>query len=130
MCRNHCDPYIHLYYTETLYIFCIFCTDLTVLWQSPFKVYSTTPTTLIGAVITPLFTRDLLFDWFEVVSGDKKPLDMNGPFISVTPGAYTAKVTFLGESEVQMTGFLSTINVIKCQDLFQGKRCDLFTKIM
>lgn len=93
---------------------------MTVIWQSPALVYATTPTTLIGAVVTPLLSRQLLFEWYELVDGAKVDINQSGPFVRVPAGTYSARVTYVDNNQITMLGHLSVMHVLPYKDLFQG----------
>ena len=93
---------------------------MTVIWQSPALVYATTPTTLIGAVVTPLLSRKLLYQWYELVDGGKVMINNSGPFVRVPAGTYSARVTYVDDDEITFLGNLSVMHVLPYKDLFQG----------
>ena len=94
---------------------------MTLLWQSPYQVYTTLETTYIGVVAYPFLSKDLVYEWFALEEGEERFLGLTDPFILVPPGRYTCKLSYMGEDEVVLQGYISRVNVLKCSNLFQGE---------
>ena len=89
-------------------------------WQSPYQVYTTLDTTYIGALVFPLLSKEMVYDWYEMVEGERRPLDMSEPFILVPPGTYGAKMTLFMDKDTVQQSYINPITVLKCSDLFKG----------
>ena len=97
-----------------------FSPGLILAWQSPYQVYTTMETTYIGAAVSPFFSKDVVFEWYQVTDGQRHCIGMSDPFILVPPGQYTAKVSYFGQTDGVGQAFLNNISVLKCGDLFHG----------